>query len=57
MAYHHHSSPEQQKKEAAEKVWLLYYNRVLYEKGLITERERNRMIRMIEQRYRPTGRL
>lgn len=32
-----------QKKEEAARIWLSYYNRVLYEKGIITERERNRM--------------
>ncbi|MCI8329197.1 MAG: hypothetical protein HFG02_06170 [Oscillibacter sp.] len=34
---------EQRRKEAAARIWLSYYNRVLYEKGVITERERNRM--------------
>lgn len=32
-----------QKKQEAARIWLSYYNRVLYEKGIITERERNRM--------------
>ena len=36
-------SNEQCRKETAAKIWLSYYNRVLYEKGVITERERNRM--------------
>ena len=36
--------PEAQKKrELGSRLWLDYYNRVLYEKGLITEREHNRM--------------
>lgn len=34
---------EQRRKETAARIWLSYYNRVLYEKGVITERERNRM--------------
>ena len=36
-------SPEQAKKELAEQLWLSYYNQVLFEAGLITETERNRM--------------
>lgn len=36
-------SNEQRRKETAAKIWLSYYNRVLYERGIITERERNRM--------------
>ena len=35
--------PEQAKKELAEQLWLSYYNQVLFEAGLITETERNRM--------------
>lgn len=34
---------EQQKKEMAELMWLNYFNQTLYEKGLITETERNKM--------------
>ena len=30
-------------KELAEQLWLSYYNQVLFEAGLITEAERNRM--------------
>ena len=37
------TSPEQAKKELAEQLWLSYYNQVLFEAGLITETERNRM--------------
>jgi len=36
-------SNEQRRKEMAARIWLSYYNRVLYEKGVITERERNKM--------------
>lgn len=41
-------SNEQRRKETAAKVWLSYYNRVLYEKGIITERERNRIALKID---------
>ena len=44
------ASRQQMKRHAVEKAYLLYYNRVLYEKGLITERERNRMIHQISHR-------
>lgn len=40
-------SSEQRMREAA-KIWLSYYNRVLYEKGVITEQERNRMALKID---------
>lgn len=33
----------QEKKNLVEQCWLNYFNRVLYEKGLITENEKNRM--------------
>ena len=36
-------SEEQKKRDLGSRLWLDYYNRVLYEKGLITEQERNRM--------------
>ena len=38
----------QRRKETAARIWLSYYNRVLYEKGIITERERNRMALKID---------
>ena len=34
---------EQKKQELGSRLWLDYYNRILYEQGLITEQERNRM--------------
>ena len=43
-------STEQQKKVPVEEAWLKYYNQVLFEKGVITERERNLMINMIDAR-------
>ena len=41
---------EERKRAAAEQIWLEYYNRVLYEKGIIGEEERNRMSNRIEAR-------
>lgn len=38
---------EHQKKKTAEQIWLTYYNTYLYERSLITEQERNRMISLI----------
>ena len=45
-----HKSNEQRKKEAAVRLWLSYYNRVLFEKGVITEQERSRMELKINNR-------
>ena len=47
-------SMDQQKTTLAEKLWLAYFNSYLYEKGMITENERNRMIMKIESRNRST---
>ncbi len=33
----------QQRRDLAGQLWLSYYNRILYEKGIITEQERSRM--------------
>lgn len=44
------SSLEQVKKAYAEQVWLDYYNRVLFDAGLITEAERNLMKNKIRAR-------
>ena len=41
---------QQLKRQALEKGYLLYYNKVLFERGLITEQERNRMIHKINRR-------
>lgn len=43
-------TPEQQKKAIVEEAWLKYYNQALFEKGMITERERNLMINKIDAR-------
>lgn len=50
MVKRNKQSPELQKKIAAEELLLKYYNRVLLEKGLITEREHNLMIHKIDAR-------
>ena len=43
-----------QKQQEAARIWLSYYNRVLYEKGVITERERNRMDLKIDKWQMPS---
>lgn len=48
-----HKSNEKLRKEAAAQLWLSYYNRVLYEKGIITERERNQMKLKIDKWQMP----
>ena len=47
------SDAEQQKMRMMSKAWLHYYNQTLFEKGLITEQERNRMSHRIDQSHRP----
>ena len=44
------ASNQRLKQQAVEKAYLLYYNKVLFEKGLITEQERNQMIHLINHR-------
>lgn len=41
---------EERKRAVAEQIWLHYYNRVLYERGIIGEEERNRMSNRIDAR-------
>ena len=41
---------EQKRIEMAEKLWLSYFNQTLYEKGCITESQRNRLEIMINYR-------
>jgi len=43
---------EQKKRSAMEQLWLTYYNDTLYEKGVITEDERNKMRIKIKSRAR-----
>lgn len=49
------NSPFESKKALAEQMWLSYFNHVLYEKGLISEQERNRMQNMINTRKPSTA--
>ena len=43
-------SAEQQRVSLSERLWLGYFNSYLYEKGTLTESERNKMILKIECR-------
>lgn len=43
-------SNEAKKKIVAEHFLLMYYNKTLFEKGLITEEQRNRMVSKINKR-------
>lgn len=43
---------EQKKRSVMEQLWLTYYNDTLYEKGVITEDERNKMRIMIKSHAR-----
>ena len=45
------ASNQRLKQQAIEKAYLLYYNKVLFEKGLISEQERNQMIHQINHRH------
>lgn len=48
-------TPEQAKamrENLAKELWLLYFNNVLYDKGMITERERNQMKNKISTLFR-----
>jgi len=45
---------EQTKQSVIEKLWLTYYNDTLFEKGVITEEERNRMRIRINNRTAPS---
>lgn len=33
----------------AKEAWLIYFNNTLFEKGIITEKEKNKMISLIHQ--------
>lgn len=56
MAEKQKLSNEQRRRGAAEQLWLHYYNQTLYEKGLISESERNHMTNSINARkhYEPS---
>lgn len=45
---------EQKKKFIIEQLWLSYYNDTLFNNGIITELERNKMRSMIKKRTAPT---
>lgn len=45
----------EQRKKMAEELWLDYFNRTLYENGLITEQARNRMMCLISRRSSTAG--
>ena len=38
------------KKNTAEQIWLQYFNNVLFEKGLITEQDKNKLANTIKSR-------
>lgn len=44
-----------QKRTIAEQIWLQYYNQVLFERGMITEDEHNRMANRINARNNMAG--
>lgn len=48
----HGEMTEQKKRSIMEQLWLDYYNDTLYEKGVITEDERNKMRIKIKSRAR-----
>ena len=48
----HGEMTEQKKRSIMEQLWLDYYNDTLYEKGVITEDERNKMRIKIKSRTR-----
>lgn len=43
------------KLRTAQMVWMLYYNKTLYEQGIISEKEFKRMRLNIQNRYEPRG--
>ena len=36
---------------STKEIWLTYFNNVLYEKGIITEKEKSKMTNLIYQKY------
>ncbi len=43
------------KEQAVREIWLLYFNRVLMERGMITEKEHNKMKARIQGIYSAGG--
>ena len=50
MTYETRNAQEQKKRLLAEQLWLHYYNQVLFDKGLISDQERNSMAIRINNR-------
>ena len=50
MAGEKELTAEQKRKDLAELMWLNYFNQTLYEKGLISETDRNRIKNNISRR-------
>lgn len=48
----HGEMSQQRRRSIMEQLWLTYFNDTLYEKGVITEDERNKMRMMIKSRAR-----
>ena len=48
----HGEISQQRQRSRMEQLWLTYYNDTLYEKGIITEDERNKMRIKIKSRTR-----
>lgn len=48
----HSEISQQRQRSMMEQLWLTYYNDTLYEKGVITEDERNKMRIKIKSRTR-----
>ena len=48
----HSEISQQRRRSIMEQLWLTYYNDTLYEKGVITEDERNKMRIKIKSRAR-----
>lgn len=48
----HSEISQQRQRSMMEQLWLTYYNDTLYEKGIITEDERNKMRIKIKSRTR-----
>ncbi len=48
----HGEISQQRQRSMMEQLWLTYYNDTLYEKGIITEDERNKMRIKIKSRTR-----
>ena len=48
-------SDEKWKEHIAEEIWLGYFNSFLFEKGIISEKERNKLALKIKNRKAPQG--